>query len=115
MCVSSLSSVGNGIRQVNLNQERRGSAAIGNGAVSRNANLDGAQRTICRSHRYPALGRETCAMVAAEEVPTPRLPINAGPLMGAGALKGAVGALIVDQHCVSAPSREVQRLTVGKV
>ena len=52
-------------------------------------------------------------MVAAEEVTTPRLPINAGPLMGAGALKGAVGALIVDQYCVSAPRREVQRLTVG--
>ncbi len=52
-------------------------------------------------------------MVAAEEVATPRLPINTGPLMGAGALKGAVGALIVDQYCVSAPRREVQRLTVG--
>ncbi len=113
MCVSSLSSVGNGIQWVYRGEEQQASAAIGNGAVGRNADLDSAQWLVCWSHRDPAFRREACAMVATQEVTTPRLPINAGPLMGAGALKGAVGALIVDQYCVSTPRREVQRLTVG--
>ena len=49
-------------------------------------------------------------MVGAQEVAAPSLPINAGSLMGAGALKGPVGAPIFDQHRISPARGKVQRL-----